>query len=43
VRTYEAMLKTYADYGYQLVEVLRDSIQKRMRFVLDESASRTGV
>jgi len=43
VRTYETMVTTYADYGYQVVEIPRDSIESRMRFVLDESASRTGV
>jgi predicted ATPase len=33
VRTYEAMVATYRDYGYALVELPRATIEERMRFV----------
>jgi predicted ATPase len=35
VRTYEAMVATYGDYGYELVEVPRASVEERARFVLE--------
>jgi predicted ATPase len=34
VRTYEAMVATYTDYGYELVELPRSSVDDRVRFVL---------
>ena len=33
-RTYEAMLATYRDYGYELVTLPRGSVQQRLEFVL---------
>ena len=39
-RTYEAMVATYNDLGYELIEVPRVSVQQRMRFV-SEIATRT--
>jgi len=33
VRTYEALASTYADYGYELVEVPQVSVEERVRFV----------
>ena len=38
VRTYKTIVTTYVDYGYELVEMPRDSIERRVRFALDESA-----
>jgi len=43
VRTYATMVATYLDSGYEVLEIPRDSIERRMRFVLDESAGRIGV
>jgi predicted ATPase len=34
VRTYEAMLATYREYGYELIELPRCSVADRLRFVL---------
>jgi predicted ATPase len=34
VRTYEAMVKTYTVYGYELVELPRASVEERTAFVL---------
>jgi predicted ATPase len=42
VRTYKTMVTAYADYGYELVEMPCDSIERRMRFVLDESSRSIG-
>jgi predicted ATPase len=39
VRTYDAMVATYRDYGYLLVELPRASVAERVRFVL----ARTGI
>ena len=35
VRTYDAMVECYTSYGYRLIELPRDSVQARMRFVMD--------
>lgn len=40
VRTYEAMVATYNDLGYELVEVPRVSVEQRLRFV-SEIATQT--
>lgn len=34
VRTYETMIKTYGDYGHELAEVPRASVEERVRFIL---------
>jgi predicted ATPase len=34
VRTYEVLAATYADYGYELVEVPRGAVEERVRFVV---------
>jgi len=34
IRTYEVMVSTYADYGYELIELPRATIEERLRFVL---------
>lgn len=34
VRTFEALARTYADYGYELVELPRASVAERLGFVL---------
>jgi predicted ATPase len=34
VQTYEEMATTYAEYGYELIEVPRSSVEKRVAFVL---------
>jgi predicted ATPase len=38
VRTYDAMLVTYSEFGYELVEVPRDSVEARVRFVSEAAA-----
>lgn len=35
VRTYDAMVECYTSYGYRLVELPRESVKTRVRFVLD--------
>ncbi|VWB57034.1 AAA family ATPase [Burkholderia metallica] len=35
LRTYDAMVEGYTTYGYRLVELPRDSVQARVRFVTD--------
>ncbi|WP_107312277.1 AAA family ATPase [Burkholderia metallica] len=35
LRTYDAMVECYTTYGYRLVELPRDSVQARVRFVTD--------
>ena len=35
VRTYDAMLATYTDYGYDFVEIPRAPVEERVRFILD--------
>jgi predicted ATPase len=35
VRTYEAMVATYSENGYDLIEIPRLSVEKRVRFVRD--------
>ncbi|WP_175951047.1 AAA family ATPase [Burkholderia sp. BCC0405] len=35
VRTYDAMVECYTTYGYRLIELPRDSVQARVRFVTD--------
>ncbi|ABB09312.1 AAA family ATPase [Burkholderia lata] len=35
VRTYDAMVACYTSYGYRLVELPRESVQARVRFVMD--------
>jgi predicted ATPase len=39
VRTYEAMVTTYRDYGYELIELPRATIEERVRFVLEHARS----
>jgi len=41
VRTYNAMVETYADYGYELVELPRASVEQRVRFVLQNCGAGT--
>ena len=36
VRTYEIMVETYSDYGYELVEVPRAPVEERVEFVMGE-------
>lgn len=36
-RTYEAMVATYAGYGYELVEVPRLPVRERVRFILESA------
>jgi predicted ATPase len=38
VRTFEAMVATYRDLGYELVELPRAAVAERVRFVIDEIA-----
>jgi predicted ATPase len=35
VRTYDSLASTYSDYGYELVELPRVSIEERVQFVLN--------
>ena len=42
VRTYEALAATYAECGYELVEVPRTTVEDRMRFVLDAAGILAG-
>jgi predicted ATPase len=35
IRTYEAMVAVYPEYGYQLIEVPCASVEKRMQFLLE--------
>jgi predicted ATPase len=35
VRTYEAMVATYGDYGYELLELPRAPVEERMRCVIE--------
>ncbi|AOK18386.1 ATPase [Burkholderia cepacia] len=35
VRTYDAMVECYTSYGYRLIELPRESVQARVRFVMD--------
>lgn len=37
VRTYEAVRAAYTEYGYELIELPRVSVEQRMRFVLNAS------
>ncbi len=37
VRTHETMVRTYGDYGYELVEVPCASVEERMRFILQRT------
>jgi len=39
-RTYEAMVRTYAGFGYELVEIPRAPVEDRVRFVVAESSAR---
>jgi predicted ATPase len=43
VRTYDAMVATYADFGYELVELPRISIESRVDFVLEQAGLRSRV
>ncbi len=38
VRTYEALVAAYNEYGYTLLELPRASVEERVRFVLANSA-----
>jgi len=35
VRTYDAMVSTYTDYGYRLIEIPRATVEERVRFILE--------
>lgn len=35
VRTYEAMIATYGQYGYELIELPRRTVEDRVRFVIE--------
>jgi predicted ATPase len=37
VRTYEAMVATYDEYGYELIELPRSSVAERVRFVIENA------
>jgi predicted ATPase len=39
MRTYHSMVETYSEYGYELVEILRASLEERVEFILDAIAS----
>jgi predicted ATPase len=39
VRTYETLATTYADYGYELMEVPRTPIEQRTRFILQNAGA----
>ncbi len=39
VRTYESMVETYQDYGYELLEIPKMPVEYRVEFVLDATAS----
>ncbi|UUC45093.1 AAA family ATPase [Flavobacterium cerinum] len=34
IATYEQMIKTYQQYGYQIIEIPKDSVQNRLAFIL---------
>jgi DNA polymerase III psi subunit len=36
VRTYEIMVETYSDYGYELIEVPRAPVEERVEFMMGE-------
>jgi predicted ATPase len=36
VRTYEIMVETYSDYGYELIEVPRAPVEEQVEFVMGE-------
>jgi predicted ATPase len=36
VRTYGAMVATYAEYGYETVEIPRATVEERVRFIVNE-------
>jgi predicted ATPase len=40
VRTYDALTATYKEFGYELVEVPRVSVEERVRFVLGKVGAR---
>ncbi len=37
VRTYEVMVRTYQDFGYELVELPRAPVEQRLAFVLEQA------
>jgi predicted ATPase len=37
IRTYEAMVATYSELGYEVVEIPRATVPKRLEFVLEKS------
>jgi predicted ATPase len=37
VRTYEAMVATYGDYGYELIELPLATVEERLRFVMEKA------
>jgi predicted ATPase len=39
VRTYDSLVRTYRDYGYELIELPRDSLVARMKVVLENVAA----
>jgi predicted ATPase len=39
-RTYHAMTRVYAEYGYALLELPRASVAERVRFVLQHAGAR---
>jgi predicted ATPase len=42
VRTYEAMVQTYTDFGYGLTEIPQASVDERVRFVIESAATALG-
>lgn len=36
VRTYEVMLAAYGEYGYELIELPKASVERRMQFILQK-------
>jgi predicted ATPase len=35
VRTYEAMMATYSEFGYELVEIPKNPVEERVKFVTE--------
>jgi predicted ATPase len=40
VRTYDALVTTYTEYGYELVEIPRAPIPERVKFILQNMTDR---
>lgn len=39
--TFEAMKKTYHDYGYEIIEVPKDTVEKRKEFIINRIKQNT--